>query len=165
MKPQCRPCPPSGPPIKRFRRALPRSLEVSGPAGDNRRRAPVREERRSLPCRWNGPSSCPARVRARPDRRLLGYPERRCHGREKGTSLISPVCEGKEPREHARKRLMQAACGVKQGLFSDVPSSFPVPFSPPPCCSVHAETRCDSVTNSYPCSHSLGMSPSMARTV
>src|SRR5271157_1805927 len=33
------------------------------------------------------------------------------------------------------------------------------------CCSVHAETRCDSVTNSYPCSDSLGMSPSMARTV
>jgi len=30
-------------------------------------------------------------------------------GREKGTSLISTVNEGKEPRGHARKRLMQAA--------------------------------------------------------
>src|SRR5208282_4701198 len=30
-------------------------------------------------------------------------------GRGKGTSLISTVCEGKEPRGHARKRLMQAA--------------------------------------------------------
>ncbi len=29
--------------------------------------------------------------------------------REKGTSLISTVREGKEPQEHARKRLMQAA--------------------------------------------------------
>jgi len=29
--------------------------------------------------------------------------------REDGTSLISPVCEGNEPRGHARKRLMQAA--------------------------------------------------------
>jgi hypothetical protein len=28
---------------------------------------------------------------------------------EKGKLLISPVYEGKEPREHARKRLMQAA--------------------------------------------------------
>jgi RNA polymerase sigma factor (sigma-70 family) len=30
-------------------------------------------------------------------------------GREKGTSLISTVCEANEPRGHARKRLMQAA--------------------------------------------------------
>jgi len=30
-------------------------------------------------------------------------------GRGKGTSQISPVCEGKEPQEHARKRLIQAA--------------------------------------------------------
>ena len=30
-------------------------------------------------------------------------------GREKGTSLISTVREGKEPQRHARKRLMQAA--------------------------------------------------------
>ena len=29
--------------------------------------------------------------------------------REKWTSLISAVCEGSEPRGHARKRLMQAA--------------------------------------------------------
>ena len=28
---------------------------------------------------------------------------------EKGTLLTSPVCEGKEPRENARKCLMQAA--------------------------------------------------------
>ena len=41
-------------------------------------------------------------------------------------SLISPVCEGKEPREHARKRLMQAAYGVKQALFSDAPFSLPL---------------------------------------
>ena len=30
-------------------------------------------------------------------------------GEKKGTSLTSPVCEGRDPREHARKRLMQAA--------------------------------------------------------
>ena len=29
--------------------------------------------------------------------------------RENGTSLMSTVCEGGEPRGHARKRLMQAA--------------------------------------------------------
>jgi len=29
--------------------------------------------------------------------------------RERGTSLISTVGEAKEPRKHARKRLMQAA--------------------------------------------------------
>ena len=28
---------------------------------------------------------------------------------EKGISLTSTVCEGSEPRQHARKRLMQAA--------------------------------------------------------
>ena len=33
-------------------------------------------------------------------------------GREKGTSLISTVREGKEPRGHACKRLMQAANGL-----------------------------------------------------
>ena len=33
-------------------------------------------------------------------------------GREKGTLLISTVREGKEPRGHARKRLMQAANGL-----------------------------------------------------
>jgi len=30
-------------------------------------------------------------------------------GRGKGTSLMSTVCKGSEPRGHARKRLMQAA--------------------------------------------------------
>src|SRR5208282_6378046 len=34
---------------------------------------------------------------------------RASRGREKGTSLISTVREGKEPQGHARKRLMQAA--------------------------------------------------------
>src|SRR5208283_940739 len=35
-------------------------------------------------------------------------------GRGKGTSLISSVRERKEPREHARKRLMQAAEGLSK---------------------------------------------------
>ncbi len=41
--------------------------------------------------------------------RLVGGWLRSRGGRDKGTSLISPVREGKEPREHVRKRLMQAA--------------------------------------------------------
>jgi transposase len=47
----------------------------------------------------------------RPRRRARNQdPEevRQC-GSEKGTSLISTVWEAKEPRGHARKRLMQAA--------------------------------------------------------
>jgi len=34
---------------------------------------------------------------------------RQLSARGKGTSLISTVCEGMEPRGHARKRLMQTA--------------------------------------------------------
>jgi len=36
--------------------------------------------------------------------RMFNY----CQWMEKGTSLISTVCEGSKPLEHARKRLMQA---------------------------------------------------------
>ena len=49
-------------------------------------------------------------------------------GRGKETSLISPVCEGKEPREHARKRLMQAAQGLSK-CYS-VMSLFPSQYVP-----------------------------------
>jgi len=45
--------------------------------------------------------------------------------REKGTSLISPVYEGNERREHARKRLEQAALGLRK-CYS-VMSLFPSP--------------------------------------
>ena len=45
------------------------------------------------------------------------------------TSLISTVCEGKEPRGHARKRLMQRLrTGLRKGIFSNVPF-FPHPLA------------------------------------
>jgi len=59
----------------------------------------------SLPPResvkWCGTSRAASRVQGR-------FPVF-ARGREKRPSLISTVCEGKEPRWHARKRLMQAA--------------------------------------------------------
>ena len=41
--------------------------------------------------------------------------------RGKGTSLISTVCEGSEPRGHARKRSDASDLGANKSLFSDVP--------------------------------------------
>ncbi len=91
-------------------------------------RSPVQVPARRFFCCWslNAPPQCkdiatassdhiealrPGASSASPADAVLAFQRATCRtdGREKGTSLLSTVCEGKEPRGHARKRLMQAA--------------------------------------------------------